>query len=84
MDAREAIEKGIWCLEPIVPLRVTAAPMITLPIALQCVSAKSTSKGARLTDLHGNSGLAPTESQGYDTSRLLHGPNVGTVRQPEP
>jgi len=34
MEARAAMEKGIWCREPMVPLAVMAAAMMIFPIAL--------------------------------------------------
>jgi hypothetical protein len=34
MEARAAMEKGMWCRDPMVPLAVMAAAMMMLPMAL--------------------------------------------------
>jgi hypothetical protein len=35
MEARAAMEKGMWCREPMVPFKVMAAAMMRLPMALR-------------------------------------------------
>jgi hypothetical protein len=93
MEARAAMEKGIWCRDPMVPLAVMAAAMMMLPIALGV--SLSIIEMQEHGSLHGTGGFSPTETEGdlniscrakrieelaYDSGGLLHGTDIGTIR----